>query len=259
MDTPTDPIHQPLRGSPEPVPGKCGAKLRRSQTRYGQDRFCTNDPMVGKTRCRMHGGKSLTGIASPAFEGKGYSKYLPTDLREDYDVLRASPNLLSLQDEVALLKARLRQVETDYTAEHHAGAALLKAARDAVKAWRKVEAHKHRPPLLATALTECAQAIEDLNGALAPAARVADLRAEEREMAKTIARVTKTETEDMERLHGMIALDVVLADRHLLVHLLKDALQKHLQDGDTAKAILRTVADGFAATAGRRDRPALTA
>ena len=39
----------PPRGSPEPIPGRCGARTRTGG-------FCTQWPMHGGRRCRMHGG-----------------------------------------------------------------------------------------------------------------------------------------------------------------------------------------------------------
>jgi hypothetical protein len=59
-------------------------------------------------RCRMHGGASLSGVASPRWKHGRYSKCVPKNLRGDY--LRAvnDPELLSLKDGLALLDARMR-------------------------------------------------------------------------------------------------------------------------------------------------------
>ena len=62
--------------------------------------------MVGKKRCRNHGGATPCGVASPHFVTGRYSKYVPQHLRESYEKAVADPELLSLKDEVALLKAR---------------------------------------------------------------------------------------------------------------------------------------------------------
>jgi hypothetical protein len=47
----------------EPIEGKCNARLKGE--RAGQ--LCTDDPMPGRTRCRLHGGMSLRAADHPNF------------------------------------------------------------------------------------------------------------------------------------------------------------------------------------------------
>jgi hypothetical protein len=61
-------------------------------------------------RCRLHGGKSLAGIASPRFKHgrrSKYQKHLPTEFRDHRAEARADPQLLSLKEEIALLTAQI--------------------------------------------------------------------------------------------------------------------------------------------------------
>lgn len=58
-------------------------------------------------RCRLHGGKSLKGIASPLITEGRYSKYLPTRMHERYNEARTDSELLALREEIALLDGRL--------------------------------------------------------------------------------------------------------------------------------------------------------
>ena len=60
-----------LPGSPKPLKGKCGAKLIKSKKKYGEIRYCSAPPVKDRTRCRMHGGDTPQGIASPHYRGKG--------------------------------------------------------------------------------------------------------------------------------------------------------------------------------------------
>jgi hypothetical protein len=81
---------------------RCGAKLR------GKDQRCRKYPLRGRDRCRLHGGKSLAGLAHPRPTAGGrYSKYLPSALLERYRGAMADPDALSLRDELALLDARI--------------------------------------------------------------------------------------------------------------------------------------------------------
>jgi hypothetical protein len=53
----------------------------------------------------MHGGKSLAGIAHPNFRKGRWSKYIPKGLAENYAEYLDDSDLLSLTDDVALLRA----------------------------------------------------------------------------------------------------------------------------------------------------------
>ena len=95
-------IARRLSGSPEPVPGRCGSKLRNSDP----PRYCQQRPVPGKTRCRLHGGASLLGPSHPSFVHGRYSSDLPASLAARLQVGLADPELLSLRAEMALLDAR---------------------------------------------------------------------------------------------------------------------------------------------------------
>ena len=72
-------------------------------------------------RCRMHGGKTPGGVASPSFKTGRYSKYLPSRLTERYQAALDDRELLVLRDEIALVDARisdlLQRAETGDSAE----------------------------------------------------------------------------------------------------------------------------------------------
>lgn len=59
-------------------------------------------------RCRMHGGKSLAGIASPTFKDGRYSKVIPTHLTAQYEQAQNDPDLLGIQEDIRLHDALLR-------------------------------------------------------------------------------------------------------------------------------------------------------
>ena len=68
---------------------------------------CRRIAIRGKTKCRLHGGRSLSGAANGNFRHGRYSKDLPTQLVARYEAARANPRLLSLSDDVAVAEARL--------------------------------------------------------------------------------------------------------------------------------------------------------
>ncbi len=80
----------------------CGAKTRKGGT--------CQQPAMPNGRCRLHGGMSLAGVASPTFKHGRRSKYMPVRLVEHYKEGLSDPELLNLQDEIALIDARLNDV-----------------------------------------------------------------------------------------------------------------------------------------------------
>ncbi len=79
----------------------CGARTKHDGTP------CARSPVRGRTRCRLHGGKTLVGPASPHFRTGRYSAYLPERLRARYEQAEGDAELLSLKSEVALTDACL--------------------------------------------------------------------------------------------------------------------------------------------------------
>ena len=61
-------------------------------------------------RCRLHGGLTPSGMASPHFRHGRYSKYLPAQLASQYKEAQNDEHLLELSDEVALLDVRLGEL-----------------------------------------------------------------------------------------------------------------------------------------------------
>jgi hypothetical protein len=101
-----DPQERPpnTSGSPEPIAGRCGAKIRLSDP----PRYCTRYPKKnGNGRCKNHGGDSPAGgILHPAWKTGKFSKYLPAPIAARVSESFNSPELLSLRTESALLDAR---------------------------------------------------------------------------------------------------------------------------------------------------------
>lgn len=76
----------------------CGAKKRDGSP-------CQKPPMNGATRCRLHGGLTPKGLASPHFTTGRYSKYLPQNLLSAYEDTVNDPELLSVRQDIHLLDA----------------------------------------------------------------------------------------------------------------------------------------------------------
>jgi hypothetical protein len=82
-----------------PISTPCGAKTRSGGS--------CRQPAMANGRCRMHGGKSLAGVASATFKDGRYSKYMPARLMARYHESEQDTELLNLKAEVSLVDARL--------------------------------------------------------------------------------------------------------------------------------------------------------
>jgi hypothetical protein len=79
--------------------------LRAKSKRSGER--CKRHASIGRTVCRMHGGATPRGPDHPSWRGRGYSKDLPTQLRDGFVVSVDDPDLSSCRNELALIDAKL--------------------------------------------------------------------------------------------------------------------------------------------------------
>jgi len=92
---------------------KCGHKFAKEEHELwncpecGEDRHCHRTVKAEGLRCFLHGGKSVSGIASPNFKHGRYSKVLPAGLAERYEAALDDQEILAMRDEIALLDTRL--------------------------------------------------------------------------------------------------------------------------------------------------------
>lgn len=87
-------------------PGRrvCGARRRKTND------WCKGAPRSGSLRCRLHGGNTPRGMAAGGYKHGLYSAYLPAPIRTTFQAARSDPELLNLQDDVALYNARLTEL-----------------------------------------------------------------------------------------------------------------------------------------------------
>ena len=84
---------------------RCGAKSKSTGKPCAQ-------PAMNNGRCRLHGGKTPAGIASPHYKHGMRSKFpgLPISMAESFEIARSDPEILNLTDDIALLYARMGQL-----------------------------------------------------------------------------------------------------------------------------------------------------
>lgn len=83
---------------------KCNATSKRTGKR------CGANAMAGSEKCYHHGGKSLKGIASPVYQAKGFSKYIPVGLIDTFNEFRADPDKLVMDEQIAIVDTYMAQL-----------------------------------------------------------------------------------------------------------------------------------------------------
>lgn len=66
--------------------------------------------MDGKEACRVHGGRSLSGLASPTFRHGKWSKVIPIRLLDRYKEAEGDTELLALRSEISLVDTRIGEI-----------------------------------------------------------------------------------------------------------------------------------------------------
>jgi hypothetical protein len=108
---------------------RCGAKKRNGQP-------CQQWPIKGRTRCRLHGGKSRMGPGAGRFIHGRYSTFLPSRLAAHYEAAAHDPELLELRCDIALTDARiidlLQRVDSGESGQlwRHAQATMRRFTRE---------------------------------------------------------------------------------------------------------------------------------
>lgn len=83
---------------------RCTAKSKGTQ---GQ---CKNYVVRGRSKCRLHGGATPRGVASPHFKHGRYSQDLPTQISASMREGQLPSDLLQSHDELALCDSRLQEL-----------------------------------------------------------------------------------------------------------------------------------------------------
>lgn len=108
---------------------QCGAKKKSGSP-------CRMSAMPNG-RCRLHGGKSPSGIAHPGFKTGRYSKDIPTRLSKGYQAALSDPDLLQLNDEIrltdSLMSELLERFDSDSTTHRIELSTLIEQRRRLVE------------------------------------------------------------------------------------------------------------------------------
>jgi len=220
--------------SKRPRKGRCGAKLRKKP---GQ--FCLAWPIRGTKRCRLHGGLTPSGFASPHFRHGKYSRHLSGAFAEAFATRLDDPELLSLRDDIAIADTRLLelvgQAQSDSSAANWKRCGELVREYDRIKAdtIEATEKYKLQAPIMVELWS------------LIYAGEIAEQKWEEaRKQNLFKSRLIDSERKRMVEAGLMIAIDDARGLVANLCHLIRD----HVHDPE----ILTLLSDGIARITGER-------
>jgi hypothetical protein len=201
---------------------RCGAKKRNGQP-------CRQWPMKGRTRCRLHGGRSRVGPGAGRYRHGRYSRFLPSRLCAQYQAMVHDSKLLELRDEIAMTDARI----TDVLQRVDTGESGM--------LWCQGQAAMRR-----FAREQAKGNVDGMQRALVQVQRLltqgADDEAAWRQVGELIEqrrRLCESEHRRLIQAHDMISAEQAM----VLLAQVVEAIQRHVQD----KAILAAIAQEFQA------------
>lgn len=212
LPSPADHPMQP--GSPHAARKRCGAANRDGSP-------CKNWAM-SNGRCRMHGGKSLAGPASPTFKTGRYSRHMPARLADRLAQALDDPDYLNLHEEIALLEVQIG--EALERLHNGAGGSI----RDVLKAWDALKRVSTRGDRKAwqERFTDLGVAIDALTAEDAARETLIDLINQKR-------LVSETERKRQVQMRQLVTVEQAMT----LVAVVHESVKRHVKDPDTLRAI----------------------
>lgn len=193
----------------------CGAKKR--------DGTPCKQPAMPNGRCKMHGGKSLTGMANPAFKTGRYSKHIPPRMRQRYTEALDDPDLISLRGDLALVEARLVDVLARVdTGESGDRWRLLKAAWDQFARARS-----------GGDLDEMGATLAEVEKAITKGVQDYAAWTEVRSLLDQRTRLAEAERKRLEAAHQTVTVSQMMT----FLGVLQDSISRHVADRKAVAAI----------------------
>ncbi len=195
---------------------------------------CPQNKAAGRNRCRMHGGAQPVMSASPQYQGKGRSKYLPRELRGQYEEIMARPDLLSLRNEIGLVQLRVQQLTEQLSTK--ASQAVFDDLGDLWEAYKQAGAAGDGDKAVALQTA--------LDAKVREGAAIGQKWRELIGTAKDKAHLARLEMENMIDAHQMISVERVI----LMISELGDLVQRTVKD----KSALAIISSELVGILGRR-------
>lgn len=188
-------------------------------------------------RCRLHGGKTPSGLASPLTKTGRYSRDMPTRLLARYEQAQHDPELLSVKHDVALLQSVVEDRLAAWAAAQ-AGpdwGAVLDRVETITGNWRTWD------------FTRMERELRALAEAVGERQSEATILAEIRDLMDQRAKLAQQEHKRMLDLDQVLTVEEAI----VLAQTIAAIVQKYLPDLETRRAINAEFTKAFEARGGR--------
>jgi hypothetical protein len=203
-----------------PDPKVCGAATRTGAP-------CQRSPVPGRTRCKLHGGATPRGTASPNYKNGRWSHLLPEPLAELYREEQTDEELTELGSDLRLVDARISQLLQELEAT---GGADWQAAIRAMRRLREKMAGGEQDDILA-ALEYLGELLEEGHGEQRTWSQIERLMAQRQ-------RLSEAERKRKIEMGAFIPVEKAM----VLATQLQAAVKAHVHDPDVIAAIGREFA-----------------
>ena len=208
------------------------SRIPRRKLKCHAHSSCTKEPckkwaMNGRSVCSIHGGKTPRGRASPHYKHGRYSKDLPTRLAGRYFEALEDDNLLSLRDEIAVVDSFIADLMSNL------------GAGTSEEAWKEL----HTAAFIS-------QDIDEVQRLLSQARSDMECM---RELGAQIDRARALRDSESKRL---IQMDMMISQEQanmmlgVIVGIVMQALQSHVQDELLRRTIYAEISQGFSVRLG---------
>lgn len=217
---------------------RCGAQLRKKP---GQ--FCRKPPIKGKRRCKLHGGKSLAGIASGRYKHGRYSRYLPMDLRKQYEESKDDPEFLSHQPDLRLMDLHLQQLLVALNKPENMETFVK--AREAFEEFKRFQREKNAAAMK--------HALDKLDLLFTVGVQSGSVWNEVREVIEQRRKILESETKRIHQSSNSMSGEQILALIEYIVDVLRSSVSKYA-DRLIASKILQQVTTDIGVVVSRPDQ-----
>ncbi len=209
---------------------KCDAIAKSTGKRCNNPAVSSN----GSSKCRLHGGKTPGGLASPNIKHGLYSDFLPAKLSTQYEaLLTLGQDLFRIDDETAaittLIGEQLKRIETG-----ESGAA-----------WGKLQGLYDEMAILGQKPDKSPADVQRFNTLFLELGKVINFgsmtyaaRNEAVDLVERKRRLVADERKDWAAKHQAMSFDRVLLILTAFVHSFKESLEKHLDNDKDRRMIL---------------------
>ena len=203
----------------------CGAKNRKGLP-------CSKPPIKGRTRCRLHGGRTPVGVSSVHFKTGRWSRYLPQALARLYESAESDPFSKSHGPDLNLLDAKIATLLQGID-QGNPGEQLARIQSIWVRFKRAKE--KEQSETLDRCISEIDRLLDgkDMSNDWQEIYQCMDLR------RKTL----EAEQKRLKDHQQMIPLEELLILTHFLSDSIKTAVLKHADPGSARTIILDITRD----------------